>query len=118
MAVLGGGLVGSAARSGIGEMFQPSGSFPVTTAAINVAGSLLLGFYLARHQRADVTRWSLQFWAIGAIGSFTTFSAFSVEVFHLVASGSMTVALSYVVASTLGGLTAALIGDRLGSVGR
>jgi CrcB protein len=91
---------------------------PATTLAINLVGSILLGFYLARSRRASSPRWLLPFWTIGCLGAFTTFSTFSVEVFDLLASGAVTTAVSYVVLSTVGGVVAALLGQRVGSVGR
>jgi CrcB protein len=118
-AVAGGGLVGSAARAAISANFPgQAGSFPVTTLLVNITGSLLLGLYLARRQRAVTRRWSLQFWAIGALGSFTTFSTFSVEVVRLADAGAWVPVGWYVLASTLLGLAAALLGQRLGRAGR
>lgn len=118
-AVMAGGLVGSGLRAGIGELFPvDTGRFPSTTLAVNLTGSLLLGFYLARRQGAMMARWSLPFWAIGVLGSFTTFSAFGVEVFRLLAAQAVLVALGYVLVSTLGGLAMALLGERLGAVHR
>jgi CrcB protein len=81
---------------------------------INVSGSLLLGLFLARRQRAVTRRWSLQLWGIGALGSFTTFSTFSVEVFRLLEDGAWAVAAGYVVGSTILGLSAAWLGQQLG----
>jgi CrcB protein len=89
VAVLAGGLLGSGARAGITERFPTEpGTFPTSTLVVNLAGSLLLGLYLARRQRAVTARTSVQLWAIGALGSFTTFSAFSVEMFQLIEAGS------------------------------
>ena len=117
--MLGGGLVGSAARATVAAAFPVTpGVFPGPTLAVNLAGSLLLGLYLARRQRAVTARWSLHFWAIGALGSFTTFSAFSVEVVRLVDAGAAPVAAGYVAASIVGGLAAALFGERLGRLSR
>ena len=116
MAVLGGGLVGSAARAGIGHVLPTTpGAFPVATLMVNLIGSLLLGVYLARRERAATVRWSLQFWAIGVLGSFTTFSAFSLDVVHLLEANRPMSALGYVTASVIGGLLLALTGQRLGS---
>jgi CrcB protein len=118
-AVLAGGLIGSAARSGVGSAFPVgAGRFPVTTFLINVSGSLLLGFFLARRQRAVTRGWSLHLWGIGALGSFTTFSTFSVEAFRLIDAGAWALVGSYAVASTILGLSAALLGQRIGRVGR
>jgi len=116
MAVLAGGLVGSAARAGIGLVLPTTpGAFPVATLMVNLIGSLCLGVYLARRERAATVRWSLQFWAIGVLGSFTTFSAFSVDVVYLLDANRPIPALGYVAASIMGGLLLALTGQRLGS---
>jgi CrcB protein len=116
MAVLGGGLVGSAARTGIGHVLPTTpGAVPVATLMMNLIGSLFLGVYLARRERAATVRWSLQFWAIGVLGSFTTFSAFSLDVVHLLDANRPMPALGYVTASVIGGLFLALTGQRLGA---
>ena len=81
-------------------------------------GSFALGFYLARRERAVTSRFSLQFWAIGVLGSLTTFSTFSYEVVLLVEAGSIAIAALYVVGSTVGGLLAAVMGGRVGEVWR
>lgn len=117
-AVFAGGLVGSALRAGIG-MWVPAerGTFPTAVLVVNIVGSFLLGLYLSRRERSVGPRWSLQFWAIGIIGSFTTFSAFSLDVFHLLEEGRLLIATGYVTASIVGGLAAALIGQRAGGLG-
>jgi len=116
LAVLSGGLVGSASRAGI-DYYLPNeqGAFPVATLLVNLIGSLLLGSYLARRERAATGRWSLQFWAIGVFGSFTTFSAFSLDVVHLLQADRPLAAGGYVTASMVGGLGLALVGQRVGS---
>jgi fluoride exporter len=85
---------------------------------VNLTGSFLLGIYLARRERAVAAESSISFWAIGVLGSFTTFSAFSVDVVNLLDAGRSLVAGGYVAVSVLGGLAIALLGDRLGSVMR
>jgi CrcB protein len=85
---------------------------------VNVFGSLALGFYLTRRERSVTSRFSLQFWAIGVLGSLTTFSTFSYEVLLLVEAGSMGTATWYAIASTVGGLLAAVVGGRVGEVWR
>jgi CrcB protein len=83
-----------------------------------VLGSLALGFYLTRRERSVTARFSLQFWAIGVLGSLTTFSTFSYEVVLLVEAGAMGTAAWYAIASTVGGLIAAVVGGRVGEVWR
>lgn len=117
MAAVGaGGLVGSAARTGIGLWIptQEAG-FPTWAILVNLAGSLLLGLYLARRERATSRRTSLQFWAIGMLGSFTTFSTFSVDLLQLLADGRLLAAASYLGVSILGGLGLGLAGQRIGA---
>jgi CrcB protein len=83
---------------------------------VNLLGSLVLGFYLARRERATTLRWSVRFWAIGMLGSFTTFSGFSLDVVRLLQVDRPLMALGYVAASIVGGLALALLGERIGSL--
>lgn len=116
-AVLAGGIIGSAARTGVGHLLPASsGRMPVTTLIVNLSGSLLLGFYLARREQTVTAPLSLQFWGIGVFGSFTTFSTFSIEVLDLLGQGQAATAVAYVATSIVGGLILALSGQRLGSV--
>jgi len=109
--------VGSAARLVLG-LWIPSTSagLPWAILIVNLAGSLFLGFYLARRERAISRRGSLQFWAIGVFGSFTTFSAFSVNLVEILAAGRTGVAASYLAGSLLGGLICAFAGLRIGGL--
>jgi CrcB protein len=117
LAVVVGGLIGSMARLGVAELVGgATGEFPWTALVVNLSGSFLLGLYLARRERAVATESSIPFWAIGVLGSFTTFSAFSLDVVNLIEEGRGLVAAGYVAASVMGGLTVALLGERVGSV--
>jgi len=116
-AVFAGGLFGSVARTGIGYWLPTSpGGFPFAILGTNLVGSFLLGFYLARREQGVSARWSLQFWGIGMLGSFTTFSAFSLDVVHLVQDQRALTAVLYVFASLVAGLGLALVGERAGRV--
>ncbi|HEU4319168.1 MAG TPA: CrcB family protein [Acidimicrobiia bacterium] len=115
--MLAGGLIGSAARLGLSaSVATPVAGFPMASLIVNLTGSLLLGFYLARRQRSLSGPFSVQFWGIGVFGSLTTFSAFSVEVVQLVGHGEAALAAGYVAASVVGGLIVVLVGQRIGSV--
>ena len=111
-----GGLAGSAARLGAGAAlgWEPGG-WPVATLAVNVAGAGALGWYLARRARSGSPWWSLDFWAIGVLGSFTTFSALSVEALALLESGRLVAAGCYAAVSALAGVAAAGAGHRIGA---
>jgi CrcB protein len=104
-------MVGLALPSG-------AGVFPTATLVLNLVGSVALGLYITRRERAVVSRISLHFWAIGVLGSLTTFSTFSVEVLQLIEAGSLGIAGVYAATSTLGGLSCAVVGSRLGEVWR
>lgn len=112
-----GGLIGSASRIGISyALLLAPGGVPLATLIVNLSGSLLLGFYLARREQTVTAPLSIQFWGIGVFGSFTTFSTFSLEVFQLLQLGEPATALGYVAVSIVGGLFLALAGQRLGTV--
>ncbi len=113
-AVFAGGILGSALRTVTGELITASpGRWPLATLTVNLTGALVLGTYLTRRQRAVTRLWSLHLWAIGMLGSLTTFSAFSVEVFDLSRGGHVLTACGYAAVSTFGGLAVAFAGGRL-----
>lgn len=117
--VAAGGLVGSVGRAGVGLLVAGSGEgFPFSILIVNLLGSLLLGVYLARRERSVVTHQSLRFWAIGVLGSFTTFSTFSVDLVRLLDGGHVLTAAIYLMASLLGGLGLAFLGLRIGGLSR
>lgn len=116
-AVAGGGLVGSAARSGVGLLIPTAdGRFPTAVLVANLTGSFLLGLFLARRERAVGGPTAMRFWAIGLLGSFTTFSAFSLDLLVLVEAGRVVASAMYLVGSVVGGLALALAGERIGAV--
>lgn len=95
-----------------------AGDFPTATLLVNLVGALAIGVYLARREQPGASRQSLRFWAIGVLGSFTTFSAFSLEVVELLDVDRAAVAGLYVAGSLVGGFVAALAGDRIGELVR
>ena len=103
---------GGLARYGIGVAVGTR-SFPWATLAINLSGSMALGFVL----KAGLDRgWSdrvVAAIAIGFLGAFTTFSTFSYETFTLIRTDRATTAAIYVAASLMGGVAAAAAGYAL-----
>jgi CrcB protein len=76
-----GGALGAGARHLVGGLtlarFGPG--FPWGTLSVNLAGGLLMGLlagWLVRAGGAEATR---LFFAVGVLGGFTTFSAYSLE---------------------------------------
>ena len=60
-----------------------SGSFPLGTLCVNTFGSLLIGIFWGLSELVPISPATRLFFAIGFLGSFTTFSTFSVETFGL-----------------------------------
>lgn len=81
---------------------------PISTLAINVLGAFLLPILAAWIINNDQLR---LFFTTGFISSFTTFSAISGTVMVLSTTGSVWLAVLYVVATMLLGITAAVIGS-------
>lgn len=107
-----GGTLGTLARAALGQMFPTaSGTFPLTTLAINVVGSFLLAFVLTALAHTFIRTPALRlFLGTGFFGGFTTFSTFVLETVELVRHGDPLVAMLAVLASVGGGICAAFSG--------
>ena len=101
-----GGTLGTAARLGVG-MLIPDAALGVLLA--NVVGSLLLGMLVARLPETDMR----VFVGTGMLGGFTTYSAFAVDAVGLWSDAPL-LAIGYVAASIVLGLSAAALGLWLG----
>lgn len=108
-----GGALGSVARALVGWMI-PAGRLPWATVAINIAGSFLIGWLMARlgPPEADTLR-AHSFAVVGVCGGFTTFSTFSWQTFEQMQKGNWTVAAANVVLSVALCLGATWSGWRL-----
>jgi len=80
-----GGAIGSIVRYGISGLVQNMipGSFPWGTLCVNMIGSLLIGLFWGLSELTFISPVARLFIAIGFLGSFTTFSTFSLETFDL-----------------------------------
>jgi len=89
-------------------------NFPYGTLMVNVTGSLVMGFLtvvlVQRFVVCDEVRLAL---IVGFLGSFTTFSAFSMDTIHWLESGAVIKALAYVLVS----VTACVLGAWAGLIG-
>jgi CrcB protein len=101
-----GGAVGAGARhlAGVAGLRWLGPGFPWWTLFVNLAGSLLMGM---------LAGWLLQkgggeqirlFLAVGVLGGFTTFSAFSLELGLMLQRGELAAAAAYALASVIGGV--------------
>ena len=112
--VAAGGSVGAAARFLLSAAVPAGNDFPVATLAVNVAGSLGIGLAWGAWAHLPwFQEWGRAFLAVGILGGFTTFSAFSLETLTLLHSNRIALAALYVATSLAGCLTAAWLGIRL-----
>ena len=115
LAVLVGGLVGTGLRITLDTVIpHTDAAFPWSTLLINLVGAFTLAFLVARVW-PTAPAWLRAGLGTGVLGSFTTFSALIVSLLTLTQAGMGWLAVVYLVVSLVGGLSAALLGLRLGS---
>lgn len=107
------GALGALARYGVGTGIETIwvGMFPLGTLLINLSGSFALGWlthFLFRSGRLSPSIVTAV--GTGFIGSFTTFSTFSVETIDFLESGALGMALLYVTLSLVLGLFSSWLG--------
>jgi len=86
-------------------------NFPYGTLAVNVLGSLLMGFlYIWLLERFVASPAMRGFLLVGILGAFTTFSTFSIETLNLIEAGHTGRALANVLLSVSVCVVAAGVG--------
>tara|TARA_R110002072_G_scaffold117281_7_gene248216 strand:- start:14514 stop:14882 length:369 start_codon:yes stop_codon:yes gene_type:complete len=107
---LGGGL-GSVVRYGLSKFLNMSFVFPIGTFAVNILGSLILGFIMGIVIKNNLNLSPfILFLTVGFCGGFTTFSAFAFENLNFLKNGDYASFASYTAASLLIGILAVFIG--------
>ncbi len=116
LAVFLGGAIGSIARSGLAHGFPVApGGWPWPTFAVNILGSAILGYLIARTQEASPpSMYGRSFVGIGFCGALTTFSTMMIELLGMLESSRWELAAGYGLASVGGGLAVILAVSRLG----
>ncbi len=89
--------------------------YPIATFVINLTGSLLLGFFITviSERLLIDPRWRV-FFAIGFLGSYTTFSTYTYESISLMMTGNWLGGLFDLLGSAVLGGIAATLGVLLG----
>jgi fluoride exporter len=114
-----GGAIGSVARYGISLAALPiSRTLPWGTIIINVAGSLVIGFFgtlTLAGGKYPVSENVRLFVMVGLCGGFTTFSAFSLQTLDLIRDGSVLRAAANIILSVSLCVGAVAVGHVLAS---
>jgi CrcB protein len=85
--------------------------FPHGTLAVNVIGSLAMGFlFVVLVERAALGAEWRAFLLVGLLGAFTTFSTFSIETLNLIEQAEYAKALANALVSVVACVVAAFIG--------
>lgn len=113
-----GGALGSGARHLVSRAtlaaFGPG--WPWGTMTVNLLGGVLMGALVGTLARLGAGEaWRLLL-AVGVLGGFTTFSAFSLDVVAMLERGATGAALAYVAVSVLGGVAGVVAGLSLARV--
>jgi CrcB protein len=113
LAIAAGGAIGALLRywTSIAIHGRLGMAFPYGTLAVNVLGSLLMGFlYIWLIERMAAGPALRAFLLVGVLGAFTTFSTFSMETLNLLEAGHPGKALANVLVSVVVCVTAAALG--------
>jgi CrcB protein len=110
-----GGALGAISRYYVTDWVRRGlgAEFPWGTLAVNVAGSLALGFLFVWFESRAPSAIQRELVAIGFLGSFTTFSTFSYETVALARAGEVLRAGGYAAGSLALGIVAVLVGAGL-----
>lgn len=104
-AVFAGGVLGALARVALERAGTPAAPhWPWATFAINVSGSVLLGYFATRLQdRLPLSAYRRPLLGTGFCGAFTTFSTLQLELAQMVDAHHVARAVAYAAASIAAG---------------
>ena len=113
-----GGATGSMLRYSVGRTFGAasagSSQWPWHTFAVNIVGAFAIGLLVVAAGRFGWPAWWRPLLAVGVLGGFTTFSAFSLETVEAALTGHAGLAAGYVVGSIAAGLAGCWLGVVVG----
>jgi fluoride exporter len=107
-----GGALGAGLRYGAGLIV--AGRFPWATLGVNLVGSFLMGLLMAFVLKGSASEGVRLFVGVGILGGFTTFSAFSFDLWQMMERGQVGIALGYAVFSVIGSVVLLVAAMSLG----
>lgn len=110
--VMMGGALGAGARYLVGKALLGwlGPNYPWGTLAVNLLGGLAMGVLAGMLGRMTAGDQARLFLAVGVLGGFTTFSAFSLELVTMLERGAIMTAMGYALASVAGAVVALFAG--------
>ena len=107
-----GGAIGALFRYAISGMTYRylDNVFPWGTLVVNLIGSFIIGFLWGLSEKTIIPSNFRSFVFIGIIGSFTTFSTYSLETFNLFRNGEIKLALTNILINNILGIALVLFG--------
>jgi fluoride exporter len=114
-AIFVGGAIGACARTGLVTLAPAHpGQWPWATFAVNIVGSVLLGYFVTRLQeRLPITAYRRPLLGTGFCGALTTFSTFQLELLRMLDRGDIALALAYGAASLAFGFAGVAVGTAI-----
>lgn len=105
LAIACGGAAGALIRISVDQVLPAAaGSWPWATFAVNIAGALMLGYFVTRLQeRLPVSTLRRPLLGTGLCGALTTFSTVQIELLQMADQHRYGLAFGYLLASILGG---------------
>ena len=108
VAVFAGGFIGTVARAALAqELPVAAGQWPWATFGANIAGALLLGYFVTRLQeRLPLSSYRRPLLGTGICGGLSTFSTMQVEILKMLSAHAYGLAAAYAAASIAAGYAA------------
>ena len=115
LAVAIGGALGALSRFGMGQWLADSGYAHLhpATFLVNVIGALLIGILFVGAERFTLSEPARLGMSVGFLGAFTTFSAFSLQLFTDIQEGEVLRAVSDAAATVFLCVISCLVGVKL-----
>ncbi|PKR86629.1 fluoride efflux transporter CrcB [Heyndrickxia camelliae] len=113
------GIIGASLRYLMGVPFSHImlHGYPLATFLTNMIGSFILGWFTTFLPKLKfIPPHVITALGTGLVGSYTTFSTFSVETVQLMAASKWGIAIIYVLFSLWGGLLLSWLGYRIGKM--
>ena len=110
--IISGGAIGALSRYAVGGLSHRlfHGVYPIGTLAVNLVGSFVIGFLWAFFEDVNISGNFRTFLFVGILGSFTTFSSYTLETLNLFNEGETKIALLNVLYNNVFGIVLVFLG--------